>query len=177
MKVKLFLIAISLCFIGCNGPTARKPISKKTNVFLKESVTLNRYLNSTEALLIRKFIAKDSVHTYKESSLGFWLSIFNTKETGSYPMTDDLVRYTYEVYSLNNDLLYPKDSLHVKTFKVDKEELEIEGIQEGIKLMKEGEQAVFLFPSFKAYGLIGDGKKIGVNEPIKVIVELIKIQK
>ena len=166
-----------LVAMSCSGPTARKPISKKTNVFLKESVKLNRMLNSREVLLIQNFIAKDSVHDYKESSLGFWMSILNVNNSEIYPKTDDIVTYSYEVYNLNNELLYAKDSLQVKTLKIDKQELEIEGIQQGIKLMQEGEDAVFLFPSFKAYGLVGDGNKIGVNEPIKVIVELIKIQK
>jgi len=178
MKTKLFIIT-GLMFIAmaCSGPMARKPISKKTNVFLKESVQLNRSLNNREALLIQNFIAKDSTHVYKESSLGFWMSILNKSESEKYPKTDDIVTYNFEVYNLNNDLLYTKDSLQVKTFKIDKQELEIEGIQQGIQLMQEGESAVFLFPSFKAYGLVGDGKKIGVNEPIKVIVELIKIKK
>lgn len=178
MKTKLFIITgIMLTAMACSGPTARKPISKKTNVFLKESVQLNRSLNNREALLIQNFIAKDSTRVYKESSLGFWVSILNKNESDKYPKTDDIVTYNYEVYNLNNDLLYAKDSLQVKTYKIDKQDLEIEGIQQGIKLMQEGENAVFLFPSFKAYGLVGDGNKIGVNEPIKVIVELIKIQK
>lgn len=166
-----------LTAMACSGPTARKPISNKTNVFLKESVQLNRSLNNHEALLIQHFIANDTVHVYKESSLGFWMSILKSNESDVYPITNDRVSYTYEVYNLKNELLYPKDSLAIEIVKIDKQELEIEGVQEGLKLMKEGENAVFLFPSFKAYGLVGDGKKIGVNEPIKVIVELIKIQK
>jgi len=178
MKTRLFIITgIMLTAIACSGPTARKPISKKTNVFLKESVQLNRSLNNREALLIQNFIAKDSTHIYKESSLGFWMSILNKSESEKFPKTDDVVTYNFEVYNLNNDLLYAKDSLQINTFKIDKQDLDIEGIQQGIKLMQEGELAVFLFPSFKAYGLVGDGNKIGVNEPIKVIVKLIKIQK
>jgi len=178
MRTKLFLITgIILTTLSCSGPTARKPISKKTNVFLKESVKLNRSLNNHEALLIQNFIAEDSIRTYKESSLGFWVSISHRNDLEKFPQTDDIVSYNYAVYNLKNELLYAKDSLQLNTFKVDKQELEIEGIQQGIKLMKEGEDAVFLFPSYKAYGLVGDGKKIGMNEPIKVIVELIKIQK
>ena len=40
-----------------------------------------------------------------------------------------------------------------------KEDIEI-GLQNGIKLMKEGEEVVFLFPSHSALGIGGDSDKI-----------------
>ncbi|PCI35597.1 MAG: gliding motility-associated peptidyl-prolyl isomerase GldI [Flavobacteriaceae bacterium] len=179
MKINQFLIVVSImmCAISCSGPEARKPISKKTNVFLRESVALNKSLNDREKLLITSFMDVDSTHIYKESSLGFWYAMIQSKKQGELPQTDDTVYYNFEVYNLKNELLYPKDSLNAIMYKVDKQEHEIEGLQQGIKIMKEGERAVFLFPSFKAYGLVGDGHKIGVNEPIKVIIELIEIKK
>lgn len=178
MKTKnLLIILLVFAAMSCSGPVARKPISKKTNVFLKASVALNKTLNDRENSLVQTFMALDSLHIYKESSLGFWYAIEKSNLQGSNPVSDDIVLYTYEVYNLKNELLYPKDSMHANTFKIDKQSHKISGIQEGLKIMKVGEQAVFLFPSFKAYGLTGDGEKIGVNEPIKVIIELIKIQK
>ncbi len=177
MKINHFLIIVVLFAVSCSGTKARKPISKKTNIYLKESVQLNKRLNNQEGLLIKSFMDLDSTLTYKESSLGFWYAILQSNKEGKFPETYATVYYNYEVYNLNNKLLYPKDSVTLMTYKVDKQGHDIEGVQQGLKIMKEGERAVFLFPSFKAYGLVGDGKKIGGNEPIKVIIELIKIKK
>ncbi len=58
---------------------------------------------------------------------------------------------------------------------VDKEEL-IAGLQDGFKLMKEGEVITFLFPSYKAYGYTGHDK-IKPNQPLIYTVQLLKINK
>jgi len=41
--------------------------------------------------------------------------------------------------------------------------------------MKEGEEAVFLIPSFKAFGVLGDRNKIKTNQPLIYTVYLKKI--
>jgi len=48
---------------------------------------------------------------------------------------------------------------------MDKQEL-FTGLREGLKLMKAGETATFIFPSQKAYGYYGDENKITHNTPI-----------
>ena len=58
--------------------------------------------------------------------------------------------------------------------KVDKQEI-ISGLQDGLKLVKEGETAVFLMPSFNAFSVLGDRKKIKTNQPLIYTVYLKKI--
>ena len=67
------------------------------------------------------------------------------------------------------------EELGTKSYLVDKEEL-ITGLQDGIKLMKEGETISFLFPSYKAFGYTGNDK-VGPNEPLIYSVQLLKINK
>ncbi|MFK5879978.1 MAG: hypothetical protein QM478_10840 [Flavobacteriaceae bacterium] len=50
-------------------------------------------------------------------------------------------------------------------------------MQEGLKLMREGEEMQFLFPSFKAFGFTGDQEKIGIKQPLVYSVKLISINK
>ena len=45
-----------------------------------------------------------------------------------------------------------------------------------LQTMSLGEKSLFLFPSYKAYGLLGDAKEIGVNTPLKIEIELIEIK-
>ena len=43
--------------------------------------------------------------------------------------------------------------------------------------MKLGEIITFVIPSYRAFGLVGDEHKIGINKTIKSTVKLIKIIK
>ena len=91
------------------------------------------------------------------------------------PVKGDEVTYAYEIKDVNNQILYTKEELGDRTYLVDREEL-ISGLQDGLKLMKEGEEMVFLFPSYKAYGYSGY-KKIAGNQPLVYTVELKKIKR
>jgi len=42
--------------------------------------------------------------------------------------------------------------------------------------MKENEVVVFLFPSYLCYGYQGDGEKIGMNQPLKFTIKLLKLK-
>ena len=83
--------------------------------------------------------------------------------------------YTHEILQLNDSILYSKEELGTKSYLIDQEDL-ISGLQDGIKLMKEGETVSFLFPSYKAYGYSGFDR-VGSNEPLIYKVQLIKINK
>ena len=71
--------------------------------------------------------------------------------------------------------MYSKENLGIKKYIVDKEDF-ISGLQKGIKLMKIGETITFVIPSYSAFGITGDGNKIGVNQSIKSTVTLINIK-
>ena len=72
-------------------------------------------------------------------------------------------------------VIYGKDELGLKKYKVDKEDF-ISGLQSGIKLMKMGETIIFVIPSYNAFGISGDGNRIGINQSIKSTVTLINIK-
>jgi FKBP-type peptidyl-prolyl cis-trans isomerase FkpA len=71
--------------------------------------------------------------------------------------------------------LYTAEELGVKNYVVDKQDF-ISGIQKGIKLMKVGETIIFVIPSYNAFGISGDGNKIGMNKTIISRVTLLKIK-
>ena len=43
--------------------------------------------------------------------------------------------------------------------------------------MTGGDVAVFLFPSYLCFGYLGDGEKIGINQPLRFTIEMLKIEK
>ena len=141
---------------------------------MSESVERNKVLKNVEEEMFRQKMKNDSINNYISSEYGFWY-YYKEKDTlnNKFATTGDEVIFSYEVRNLNNSIVYSKEELGDKNYLVDKEEL-ITGLQEGIKLMKEGEVVVFLFPSYKAYGYTGN-ERIESNQPLIYIVELKKI--
>ena len=90
------------------------------------------------------------------------------------PISGDEVEFEYEISDFSNKILYSIKDLGRQSHFIDKENIEY-GIQYGLKLMKEDEEVVFLFPSHAAFGYSGNQEKIGVNQPLIYKVKLNKI--
>jgi gliding motility-associated peptidyl-prolyl isomerase len=159
--------------ISCNEPIARKPVSSKGDSFFKESVELNKKLNLEEDKMIKNFIKSDSLIEYITSPNGFWYT-YIFKDTLAQPSIKkgDIVHFSYEVNDFNGINIYPQQE---KIYRVD-EEILIQGLQEGIKMLKANDEALFLFPSYKAYGYLGDKKKINGRQILKYRVKINSIQ-
>lgn len=170
----LFLIAGLL--IGCSQPEARKPVVRKTSSFMSESIERNKILTKAENQLLQKKIEGDSLHQYLNSEQGFWY-YYERRDTlnGPMPETGDLIVFNYDVRDLAEQVIFSEQELGPQSYTVDKEEL-ISGLQDGLKLMREGERITFLFPSYKAYGYAGS-ERINPNQPLIYKVELIKVNK
>ncbi|MDO5986101.1 gliding motility-associated peptidyl-prolyl isomerase GldI [Flavivirga amylovorans] len=163
---KLLILAIVLLAINCKTPEARRPVSVKTGSFIDASVERNKRLFAQEQVFIEKIMKKQD-NNYITSENGFWY-YYNNKieiDTLNTPLFGDIINYNYNVKALNGSLIYSKEDIKTRTYAMDKEEL-FTGLREGLKLMKTGETATFIFPSQKAYGYYGDENKIGSNTPI-----------
>ena len=161
----IFILLVCTCF-GCKSPEARLPVSKKSGSFIKASAERNIKLNEKEHERINSIMENHPDINYIASDSGFWY-YYNTKvEQDSITAGfGDIVNFNYDVKDLNGDVIYSKDELPTRNYKMDQEEL-FTGLREGLKLMKAGETVTFLFPSQKAYGYYGDTKKIGTNVPL-----------
>lgn len=176
MKYFLIILIVLTGLLSCANPEARKPIVRKTSSFMSESIERNKLLNKAENAMLMAKMKSDSLHQYLNSEHGFWYYYEVSLPTETYtPRSGDEVFYSHEIRSLDDLVLYEKEALGTKSYLVDKEEL-ISGLQDGFKLMKEGEQVTFLFPSHKAYGYTGNDK-IQPNQPLIYSVQLLKINK
>lgn len=174
----IFTLGLGICCvvlsISCTKPTPRKPVTQKTSTFLQESIERNKIINKVEETALMKIMEADSTNDYIASESGFWY-YYNTKnsEASELPKTGDELTFTYEIKDINRETIYTKEELGERKYLVDKQEL-ITGLQDGLKLMKEGETVTFLFPSHKAYGYSGY-KDIKSNEPLIYTVTVHKI--
>jgi len=176
MKYSLVIVALFTLIISCSNPEARKPIVRKTSSFMNESIERNKMLNKAENAILLQRIKSDTLHSYINSENGYWyyydISVSDENYT---PVSGDEVFYKHEISGLNNAILYSEEELGTKSYLVDKEEL-ITGLQDALKIMKEGETVTFLFPSYKAYGYTGYDK-VQPNQPLIYTIQLLKINK
>ncbi|GFD96292.1 gliding motility-associated peptidyl-prolyl isomerase GldI [Tenacibaculum sp. SSH1-16] len=174
MKHKIILFVFTaILIVSCKEPQARRPKQHGTTNFYKEVLKENKKLNALEKKRLEEWVAKDTLKEYKTSPNGFWYT-YITKDTlnSSSPKFEDLVMLSYNIVSLNGDVLYETKE---RSYRVDKEDF-IPALQDGIKLMKKGETITFVIPSYRAFGVTGDGNKIAVNQPIQSTVTLIDIK-
>lgn len=170
------IFSIILCLVACKSPEARKPVSVKTGSFINASVERNKKRYALEKAQIETLMQeKDSVN-FIASANGFWY-YYNTKIDTLSTITakfGDVVNYNYNVKHLNGAVIYSKTELKTQNYVMDKQLL-FTGLREGLKILKTGETATFIFPSQKAYGYYGDENKIGSNTPIICEVTINKI--
>lgn len=178
MKVQLLILLVFSLVFACKTPEARKPVSNKSGSFIKESVQRNKKLVKMEEEKILEMIRKDSVHNYISSSEGFWY-YYNTRlhqDSLPQPEFGDMVRFEYNIATLEGKPIYTREELGEREFKIDQEDV-FTGLRQGIKLMKVGETATFLFPSHTAFGYYGDSDKISNNVPIQSTITLNSVKK
>ena len=177
MKNNFILFSLLILFVSCKESEARRPILQKTTNNYQQLVVNNKSLNKLEEKKINDLIVKDSTHIYYTSPNGFWY-FYNkkiTKDTIT-PKINDIVSLKYSITDLEGNIIYSEKELGLKSYVVDKEDF-ITALQTGIKLMHKGETITFVIPSYNAFGITGDGNRIGVNQSIISKVTLIDIIK
>ncbi len=175
MKKISFLLLLLFVF-SCQEPQPRKPVKVSSGTFIKESAERNKKLLAMEEAMIQKVIEQDSLRKYIPTAEGSWYAYDLKNEVVDYtPQTDDLVRFTYALLTLENDTIYSGEEIGIQTYKVDKQEL-FPGLRNSIKLLKEGETATFFYPSSLGYGYLGDKNRIGVNVPLKAVITILEIE-
>ena len=173
----IFFIFLFFTLLSCNTNKVRYPINKKQHdYYIQKSISLNKKIFIFEDKIIKNYIDGKRLK-FKVSPYNFFYYFKEDNSKSIYkPMEGDKVTLEYKIMDMNDNILYSSDLDGNKTFIVDRSQ-EIKGINEGVKLMTKGDLVVFLFPSFLAYGVSGDGNKIKYNQPIIFEAKLVFIDR
>lgn len=145
------VILLMLLTAGCQN----KPDNKSTSPAQpqKDLIELNRSYINEDREKITDFIHRSSLR-FEETGTGLWYTIVD-KGTGEQIMTGDKVTYSFECSLIDGTPCYSGS----KTLRVGYEGAE-SGVTEGLKLMRQGSECVFIIPPYLAYGITGDGNRI-----------------
>ncbi|MBL4905581.1 MAG: gliding motility-associated peptidyl-prolyl isomerase GldI [Flavobacteriaceae bacterium] len=177
MRINFFYFVALSVLLSCSSTEARRPLSPKPSTIISETVAQSKKLNELENKIIAQWIALDSMRTYQSSSKGYWYAYLKKIDTElPFPEKGDVVTFNYVIQDLNGTIIYDETELGIKKYAIDEEDF-IPALQDGLKLMKVGETIIFVIPSYSAYGIGGDGNKIGINQSIKCTLTLLNINK
>lgn len=168
-----FFPVILLLITAC-GESPR-PVTTSSHIRATDEALIgyNRGVVRTEEQEIEDFLERYR-WDMQQTSTGLRYLIYR-KGKGKRACAGMTVRFVYSVKLLNGTLVYTSDSLGEKTFALGHGGVEA-GLEEGMLLLREGDRAKFIIPSFLAYGLLGDQRKIPPVSSLVYDVEIIEVK-
>jgi len=151
----LALISVVLMAVSCHG--GGEDFNKAPKPGRKDMEEVNRYLLRKDREVILNYIERKNLKM-QESPTGLWYMI-QKPGVGEFLKDNDHVIMNFECYLLDGTPCYSSSEQGPKDIIIGRTDLE-PGMNEGLRLLKRGSEAVFIIPPFLAYGLVGDGKKI-----------------
>jgi FKBP-type peptidyl-prolyl cis-trans isomerase FkpA len=148
-------VILLLFLVSCRNHSEKKePVSRITR---EEMTDVNRYMVTKDRERIESYIERKELKM-SESPTGLWYRI-NKEGEGSRFTDGDRINFNYSCSLLDGSMCYNSDELGPKEIVLGKTTLEA-GLNEGLRMLSPGADALFILPPFMAFGLIGDGKKI-----------------
>jgi FKBP-type peptidyl-prolyl cis-trans isomerase len=168
MRIKnLVFIVLLYTLLSCKDNQVKSSMDSKPGKH--EMADLNRYLVQKDRERIKNYIERKGLRM-NESPTGLWYQIIKDG-TGKLFIDNDNVVLDYECSLLDGTKCYSSKNLGPKELMLGKSEMET-GLNEGLRMLRPGAEAIFIIPPFLAYGLIGDKKMI---PPRAVIVYNVNI--
>lgn len=131
---------------------------------------LNRYMVRKDRERIQNYIERKNL-SMTETQTGLWYQIIKDGEGNTFREMDRVVM-DYDCFLLDGTRCYSSKEVGPKELILGRSEIEA-GLNEGLRLLNPGSEAIFIIPPFLAYGLIGDRKLI---PPRAVLVYNITVQ-
>ncbi len=149
------ILVILFALVSCKDKQRISNVNSRPGK--NEMADLNKFLVEKDRERIKNYIERKNLKM-SESPTGLWYEII--KEGNGKTITEnDKVVMDYECSLLDGTKCYSSSDLGPKMIIVGRTDIEA-GLNEGLRLLKPGAQAIFIIPPFLAYGLIGDRKMI-----------------
>jgi len=170
----LLLISCFLFLASCTDSPKQNPIEINSHKLKEDVIKANKPAVVMEQDEINAYI-KSHGYTMQGTGTGLRYMFLTQNAKGKKIEEKNEVKIKYKVWLLDGTLCYSSDKKGPKTFAVGADNVE-SGIHEGIKLMKEGEKALFILPSHLAFNLIGDRGKIPPKSAVVYEIEVLEVK-
>ena len=169
MRVFISLILLTVIFSCGEEKSGNNKVSFTKHQVDSMVEDLEKKYNRMEEDRIRDYISRHE--PMRKTSSGFWYVINSKNEQGREIKDGDLVKYSREISLCNSQQLYNDENI----LKIGQGH-EISGMHAALKLLRQGEKATFIFPSFLAHGLLGDMEKVPPKSELIYKVEILDVK-
>ena len=174
VKITSFLYPVLFFFlISCNNGKV-EPKLINPDELKKPLENANHHMVKVETEEIDNYISRHDWNMLKTGT-GLRYMIYKNGE-GLKAVSGDVVRINYKVNLINGVDCYTSKEDGPLEFVTDKAEV-INGLEEAILLLREGDKAKVIIPSHLAYGLLGDDKQIPKRATLIYDIEVLKVMK
>ena len=172
-SIKVAFCLFSLVFFSCTEhPKKTEKAVPSAELTEQALIKTNKYLVRSEEENINDFLRR---YQWKMQSSGTGLRyLIETDNTGRKAEYGDIVALEYTAKLLNGEIVKSSATHGMLKFCVGKGGVE-SGLEEGVKMLREGDRAKFIVPSHLAFGLLGDGKTIPPKATLVYEVKLLEI--
>jgi FKBP-type peptidyl-prolyl cis-trans isomerase len=118
---------------------------------------LNQYFVQKDREIIESYTERKGLKM-TESPTGLWYLVVKAG-SGNLFRDNDKVIINYECDLLDGTRCYSSGTSGPKEVTIGKSKVE-QGLNEGLKLLRPGAEAIFIIPPHLGFGLLGDGGKI-----------------
>jgi FKBP-type peptidyl-prolyl cis-trans isomerase FkpA len=168
MRIRnIVVLIVLLSVVSCREKQGDRTFNSKPNK--NDMADLNRYLIQKDRERIMNYIERKNL-IMSESPTGLWYQITRQGSGKNFTENDKII-IEYECSLLDGTKCYSSKDIGPKEVTLGRSDIE-PGLNEGLRLLKPGSEAVFIIPPFLAYGLVGDRKMI---PPRAVIVYNVNI--
>ncbi|MFO7852964.1 MAG: FKBP-type peptidyl-prolyl cis-trans isomerase [Bacteroidota bacterium] len=144
---------------------------KKGRIGKEQLAEINRQLLVKDRERIKSYIERKGLEM-KETDTGLW---YSEKVADEERITDgDKVKLEYVCSLLDGTVVYDSKRDGLMHFEVGKSDIP-SGLNEGVKLLGEGSEAILIMPGYLGYGLLGDENKIPARSILVYRIKVLEV--
>lgn len=172
--IRLISFFLLFALISCRAEKPKEKSAEKWGT--AHSVDFNQELNAREEIKIKLFLAHhreiklDSV--VSQTGLRFWKYCQGAGELNGKVGQEAVIRVRIEL--LDGRICYETPMDEIERVIIAKSEKET-GIHEALQLMRKGDKAKLILPSYLGHGLLGDRVKIPPQSVLYIDLQLIEL--
>jgi len=171
MTILLALFIATLAFPGCDAPVQEEKLTDPDSV-PEQFVRANQYMYQRHQDHISAFLDRTGWKAELTPS-GLWIVI---EKPGNGPRINDnsRVSFAFESTLLDGTPCYKASAQNPKVIIAGKGGVE-SGVEQGIRKLSAGAEAIFLIPPHLAHGNFGDREKIPGNKVLIYRIQVLEV--
>jgi hypothetical protein len=171
--MKGYSCLIALFLLACNGGDGHVPVRIKNAGRPNDTLMQgNRDAIRLEDRDIELYVQRIGAVTTR-TARGVHVQMIRDVD-GPTAVPEQWAAVNYRVELLNGDTAYNSSSDGPESFLIEMDDVE-SGLHEAIQLLSPGDSALFIIPSYRAHGLVGDMDRIPMRSTVVYRIGLVKL--